>query len=90
MSLMSKALYFPLSTAASVVGGLIAGAIFTQLWKRLGDGDRPPPEPKDLDRSAKAMLAGAALQGLVFGLVRAAVARATAHGYKAVTHENPE
>jgi Protein of unknown function (DUF4235) len=90
MSLVSKALYFPLSTAASVAGGLLAGAIFTQLWKRLGEGERPPPEPKDLDRSAKAMLAGAALHGLVFGLVRAVVARATAHGYKAVTHENPE
>jgi nucleoside-diphosphate-sugar epimerase len=30
------------------------------------------------------------LQGLVFGLVRALVDRAGAHGYRAVTHQSPE
>ena len=89
MSRGSKALYTPLSIATSVAGGLLAGEMFNQIWKRLSDTDRPPPEPKDLNRSTHAALAAAGLQGLVFGLVRAAVDRAGARGYQAVTHESP-
>jgi Protein of unknown function (DUF4235) len=89
MSRLSKTLYLPLSIGTSVAGGLLAGAVFNQLWKRLGDSDEPPPDPKDLNRSATAALSAAALQGLVFGLVRAAVDRAGAHGYQAVTDEAP-
>ena len=72
MSRTSKALYMPLSIGTSVAGGLLAGAVFNQIWKRVGDTGRPPPDPKDLNRSATAALSAAALQGLVFGLVRAA------------------
>lgn len=86
---VSKAFYLPLSISSSVAGGLLAGAVFTQIWKRVSEPDREPPDPKDLNRSGREALAAAALQGLVFGLVRAAVDRAGAHGYRAVTHENP-
>ncbi len=89
MSGRSKALYTPLSITTSVAGGLLAGAVFSEIWKRLGDSDRPPPDPKDLNRSTRATLAAAGLQGLVFGLVRAAVDRAGARSYQAVTHESP-
>ena len=51
MNVTSKALYMPLSVGASVAGGLLAGAVFNQVWKRLGDDGQPPPDPKDLDRS---------------------------------------
>lgn len=85
---MSKTLYLPLSVATSVGGGLLAGALFSQIWKRIDDSQQPPPDPKDLDRSARSALTAAALQGLVFGLVKAAVDRAGAHGYQAVTHES--
>jgi hypothetical protein len=90
MSAMSKALYLPLSIATSVAGGLIAGRIFTEIWQRISASDQEPPDPKDLDRSGREAITAAALQGLVFGLVRAAVDRASAHGYQAVTHESPE
>lgn len=89
MSRGSKTLYTSLSIATSVAGGLLAGEAFNQIWKRLSDTDQPPPEPKDLNRSTRAALAAAALQGLVFGLVRAAVDRAGARGYQAITHESP-
>lgn len=82
-------MYLPLSMAASVAGGLLASAVFGQLWKRIGDADEPPPDPRDLRKSGRQAIAGAALQGLVFGLVRAAVARGSARGYRAVTHQNP-
>jgi len=85
----SKILYTPLSIATSVAGGLLASAAFNQVWKRIGDRDEPPPDPKDLKHSTAAALSAAALQGLVFGLVRAAVDRVGARGYQAVTHESP-
>lgn len=90
MSVVSKGLYLPLQIATSVAGGLLGGKVFTEIWQRISPSDQEPPDPKDLDRSGREALAGAALQGLVFGLVRAAVSRAGAHGYRAVTHENPE
>ena len=90
MSAVSKALYMPLSIGSSVAGGLLAGRIFTEIWQRISPSDREPPDPKDLDRSGREAITAAALQGLVFGLVRAAVDRASAKGYKAVTRESPK
>ena len=90
MSAVSKAMYMPLQITTSVAGGLLAGKIFTEIWQRISPSDEEPPDPKDLDRSGREALTAAALQGLVFGLVRAIVTRAGAHGYKAVTHESPE
>jgi hypothetical protein len=89
MSAKSKALYLPLSMATSVTGGLLAGAVFSQLWKRFSDDDQVPPDPKDLSNSTRSALIGAGLQGLVFGVVKAAVDRAGARGYQTVTHESP-
>ena len=89
MAKSSKILYLPLSIATSVAGGLLASALFRQIWKRVEDPDQPPPDPKDLNRSAAKALTAAALQGLVFGLVRAAVDRAGAKGYQALTDESP-
>ena len=89
MSTFSKALYMPLSIGSSVAGGLLAGKLFTEIWQRISPSDQEPPDPKDLERPGREALTAAALQGLVFGLVRAAVDRASAHGYRAVTHERP-
>ena len=40
-----EAFYKPLSIASSVAGGLLAGAVFTQVWKKVSDPDQEPPEP---------------------------------------------
>ncbi|MEE2057993.1 MULTISPECIES: DUF4235 domain-containing protein [Rhodococcus] len=81
--------YKPLALAASVGGGLLAGAVFSQVWKRLGKGAEKP-EPQDLSQSTRDVLVAAAVQGLIFGIVKAGVDRATASGFKKVTHVSPE
>ncbi|MDQ2636934.1 MAG: DUF4235 domain-containing protein [Actinomycetota bacterium] len=90
MSVVSKAVYMPLQIAISVAGGLLAGKVFTEIWQRVDPSDAEPPDPKDLERSGREAIMAAALHGLVFGLVRAALSRAGAHGYRAITHESPE
>ena len=90
VSAVSKAMYLPLQIAMSVAGGLLAGKVFSEVWQRISPSDQEPPDPKDLDRSGREAITAAALQGLVFGLVRAAVDRASAKGYKAVTNESPK
>lgn len=89
MSAASKILYTPLSIAISVAGGLLASKVFTEVWQRLSPADQEPPEPKDLTRSTREALIAAAVQGLIFGLTRAAVDRASAKGYRALTHDDP-
>lgn len=77
----------PLSIASSVVGGLIAGKIFTEVWQRINPEDEEP-DPKDLSRSAREVFIAAAIQGLIVGLIRAALARAQAKGFHALTNED--
>lgn len=89
MSRTTKIVYTPLSIAISLAGGMLASAVFAQIWKRVEDPDQPPPDPKDLNRSTAKVLTAAAMQGLIFGLVRASVDRASARSYRAITHESP-
>lgn len=90
MSAVSKAFYKPMSLATSVLGGVLAGVVFKQVWKYVGDNDVEAPEPKDLTRSVQEVLIAAAIHGAVFGIVKAAVDRAGATGYRALTHESPK
>lgn len=89
MSKIARSLYTPLSVVTGVGGGLLAGAVFGQVWKRVGDNDPEPPDPKDLSQSTAVVITAAAIQGLIVGIVRATLQRAGARGYRAVTNEMP-
>lgn len=78
---MNKLLYKPLSLATGVVGGLIAGAVFKQVWKKISDDD-DTPDALDQDRGWGEVLTAAALQGAIFALVKAAVDRGGAVGVR--------
>jgi Protein of unknown function (DUF4235) len=86
----AKSLYKPLSIASSVVGGLLAAKIFTEVWERISPTDQEPPEPSDLSRSTREALLAAAIQGLIAGLVRAGLARAQAKSFQALAQEDPK
>jgi len=81
---MTKVLYKPMGMLVSVLGGVLAGAIFKQVWKVAFKED-DAPKATDADRGWREILLAATLQGAIFGLVKAAVDRATAEGTRKVT-----
>jgi hypothetical protein len=83
----AKTFYKPLSIVSSVMGGLIAGKIFTEVWQRVNPDDEEP-DPRDLSRSLREVMIAAAIQGLIVGVVRAGLARGQAKGFAAITDED--
>lgn len=81
---MIKLLYRPLGLAFSVAGGVLAGALFKQLWKVLA-GEDEAPKATDEERSWSEVLLAAAVQGAVFAVVKAAVDRGGAKGVQRLT-----
>jgi hypothetical protein len=73
-----------LGFANGLVGGAIAGALFSRLWRAVADEDEVP-QPTALDRNLREVLIVAALQGAVFGLVKAALSRVTSQSYQRIT-----
>jgi hypothetical protein len=65
-----------------MLGGALAGALFSRFWRALSDDTGEVPEPTALDRDIREVLVVAALQGAVTGLIRAAFGRVTAHSYR--------
>lgn len=81
---MAKVFYKPLGLACSIIGGLLAGALFKQAWKTIA-GEEEAPTATARDRTWSEVLSAAALQGAIFGLVKAAVDRAGARGFARAT-----
>jgi len=85
---MLRLLYRPLGLLFGVVGGLLANALFGAVWKRL-TGDTDTPSATDEDRGWREVLTAATVQGAIFGLVKAAVDRGGATGFRRATGEWP-
>jgi hypothetical protein len=81
---MTKFLYKTVSIVVSVLGGMLAGAIFKQVWKLAADEDEAP-KATDVRRGWREVLLAATIQGAIFGLVRAALDRGTAEGARKLT-----
>jgi hypothetical protein len=79
-----KMLYRPLSLAASILGGLLAGALFKKIWQSIADEDEAPTADQP-DRSWKEVATAAAIQGAVTGGVKAIVDRGTIKGFEKAT-----
>lgn len=81
---MIKLLYKPVSVLVSVLGGLLAGIVFKQIWKLAAHQD-DAPKATDARPSRREILTAAALQGAVYGLVKAAVDRGAGTGTRRLT-----
>jgi hypothetical protein len=76
--------YRPLSMMTSVLGGIIAAAIFKKIWRAITDEEQAP-KPDQPDRSWKEVATAAALQGALSGGVRAVVDRGSLKGFEKAT-----
>jgi hypothetical protein len=89
-STSAKILYRPVGLMSSVVGGLIAGALFRQVWKRAAPGEkRDPPTALETSYPFKEILLAAAVQGAIFSVVKTAIDRQGARLFEKWTGEWP-
>jgi predicted metal-dependent enzyme (double-stranded beta helix superfamily) len=86
---VNKVLYKPLSFVISALGGILAGQVFKQVWKRVA-GQEDAPDATDRDYTWTQVIIAAAAQGAVFGAVKAATDRAAAVGYRKATGDWPD
>lgn len=84
---MTKLLYKPVGMVFGLAASLAASLMVKQVW-RLTTGNKKTPDPKDPENSWQAVLAGAALEGLVYAVVKAAVERGNAAGVKHLTPDD--
>jgi len=85
----SKIAYKPVGLLLGIGAGTLAGAVFRKVWK-LASGDDDAPNATDEERGWGEILAAAALQGVIFALVKAAVDRGGAAGVRKLTGQWPD
>ena len=81
---MARLLYKPLGLIFSVLGGLIAGAVFKRVWRAVAH-EEEAPKATDERRGWREVVTASAAKGAVFGGVKAIVDRAGAAGFARLT-----
>jgi NhaP-type Na+/H+ or K+/H+ antiporter len=81
---MAKLAYKPVGLLISVAAGIAASAVVRRVWTLL-TGQQDAPQATDQDHSWREVLFAAGVQGAVFGLVKAAVDRGGAAGFRKIT-----
>lgn len=77
----AKVVYKPVGIVSSITGGLIAGMVFKQVWKRIEDEDDAPGALESEYPWGKILLA-AGIQGAIFAVVKATVERGGAIAFE--------
>jgi hypothetical protein len=86
---MQSSLYKPVALCAGVLGGLAARAAFERVWTSVSD-DEDTPDPKRADDTWTRVLVAAAIEGVIYALVKATLERSTAIGFARATGSWPE
>jgi predicted metal-dependent enzyme (double-stranded beta helix superfamily) len=86
---VNKIMYKPIGMLVGVLGGLAANAIFNKVWAKVAGGDEAP-DATDKKATWGQVLLAATIQGAIFGVVKAAIDRGGAEGYRKVTGEWPD
>jgi hypothetical protein len=77
-------LYRPFAVLFSILGGLVAGTIFKQIWKLIS-GEEEAPKARESEYGWREVLSATAVQGALFGFVKAAIDRGGAEGFRKLT-----
>ncbi|MDT0485446.1 DUF4235 domain-containing protein [Streptomyces canus] len=80
----SKVAYKPVGMAMGALSGVLAGAMFKQVWKQLGH-EEDAPDATDEHRTWREVVSAAVLQGAIFAGVKAAVDRGGATATRRLT-----
>jgi len=80
----AKLIYRPFGLASGALGGVLAGTIVKQVWRK-ASGEEDAPDALQHEYPWKEILLSAALQGLVFAVVKAAADRGGAVLFEKVT-----
>ena len=89
-STSAKILYRPIGLIGSILGGLVAGAIFKQVWRRAAPGDKPdPPQALETEYPFREIILAAAVQGAIFSVVKTVIDRQGARVFEKWTGEWP-
>jgi uncharacterized protein DUF4235 len=86
----AQILYMPIGIVTSLLAGLVARRIFQVVWKHATPGDEEDaPTPLESDYDFREILVAAAIQGVVFSLVKAVVRRGGARAFQKWTGDWP-
>jgi hypothetical protein len=86
----AKVLYRPVGLTGSILGGLLAGIVFKQVWRRATPGDRSdPPKALESEYDLKEILIAATIQGAIYALVKTLIDRGGARAFQRWTGEWP-
>jgi len=81
---MAKLLYKPFGLLFSVLGGIVAGAVFKRIWGAAADEEEAPKATDETKGWGEVVIAAAA-EGAIFGGVKALIDRAGATGFARLT-----
>lgn len=76
--------YRPVGLLGGILAGVVSGALFKQIWKRVADEDDAPGALQSEYRMREVVLA-AAIQGALFGAAKAAIDRGGARLFTKLT-----
>lgn len=89
-STSARVLYRPVGLVSSVLGGLVAGLLFKQVWRIATPGAQSdPPGALQTEYPFKQILLAAVLQGAIFSAVKAIIDRQGARLFEKATGEWP-
>lgn len=89
-SATAKMLYRPVGLVSSILGGLVASTLFKQVWKRASPGDKSdPPTALQTEYPFKEILLAAAVQGVIYSVVKTVIDRQGARAFERWTGEWP-
>jgi hypothetical protein len=88
MSKGAKLAYRPIGLLGGILAGMVSGAVFKQVWKRLADEDDAPSAMQS-EYSMREVVLAAAIQGAIFAATKAAIDRAGARGFTRLTGSWP-